>query len=35
MTDTLNGTGWRIERFFASTWAPYAVVIEKVKKQAK
>ncbi len=29
MADILKGTGWRIERFFASTWAPYAVVIEK------
>ena len=29
MTDVLHGTGWRIERFFASTWAAYAVVIGK------
>jgi hypothetical protein len=29
MADILNGTGWRIERLFASTWAFYSVVIEK------
>lgn len=29
MADILNGTGWRIEQLFASTWAPYAVVIGK------
>jgi len=29
MADILNGTGWRIERFFASTWAAYSVVVGK------
>lgn len=29
MADILNGTGWRIEQLFVSTWAPYAVVIGK------
>jgi len=29
MADILNGTGWRIERIYASTWALYAVVIGK------
>jgi SAM-dependent methyltransferase len=31
MADILKGTGWKIERFFVSAGAPYAVVIEKEK----